>query len=84
MTEYSEAREGVRVVDTGQSRFSIVLDRGTALWSIETSAGSLPVALRDKRYTSHQYALKDIKNYLDGHNERKIIYKNTKVKKADE
>lgn len=75
---YASEAEGLRVVDTGNSKLKIVLDRGTSFWSIETDAGPLPVALRDKRYTSHAHAYKDIKNYLDGHAERKIVYKTTK------
>lgn len=78
MNEYSHTEEGLRVVTAGSSKYKIVLDRTTSLWHIETDVGQLPVALRDKWYTSHANALKDIKNYLDGHAERKIVYKNKK------
>ena len=82
MIEYSHQGEGIKVVPAGNSSYKILLDRSTSLWSIETEAGPLPVALRDKRYTSHKHALKDIKNYLDGHAERKLIY--TKKKRTEE
>lgn len=75
MMEYAEQAEGLRVVKAGNSSYKIVLNRDDALWDIQTEAGPLPVALRDKRYTSHNYALLDIKNYLDGHAERKLVYK---------
>lgn len=76
---YAGEAEGLRLVDTGSSKFKIVLDRSTSFWSVETDAGPLPVVLRDKRYTSHAHAYKDIKNYLDGHAERKIVYKKPKA-----
>lgn len=75
---YSHEAEGLRVVSTEKSTFKIVLDRSRGLWHIETDSGPLPVALRDKAYTSHQYAFKDIKNYLDGHAERSVVYSNKK------
>lgn len=78
---YAHIEEGLRVVDTGKSKLKIVLDRfGTGLWGIETDAGPLPVAFRGKKYTTHKAAAVDIKNYLDGHSERQVIYK---VKKKD-
>lgn len=80
--EYSEQGEGYRVVMAGSSSYRIVCDRSTNLWSIEVSAGQLPVVLRGKSYTSHTYALKDIKNYLAGHAERSILYK-AERKKTD-
>lgn len=80
--EYSEIEENLRVVDTGKSKFKIVRESfGTGLWSIETDTGPLPVVLRDKRYTTHGYALQDIKNYLAGHAERSIIYSKKKSDK---
>lgn len=77
---YTHQQEGLRVVDTGKSKLKVILDRGgTNLWHIETDAGPLPVAFRGKTYTSHKYAAKDIKNYLDGHAERSIVYKRKKT-----
>lgn len=72
---YSHAEEGLRVVDTGKSKFKIVHDRQTNLWSIETDAGPLPVPLRDKKFTTHRFGYQAIKNYLDGHAERQVVYK---------
>lgn len=80
---YSEMKEGLRVIDTGKSKFKIVLDRSTAMWSIETDVGQLPVALRNRKYTSHKVAALDVKNYLDGHAERQIIYRKGEKKKED-
>lgn len=77
---YSHEGEGLRVVSAGASNYKILLDRSNSLWHVETDTGPLPVALRDKKYTGHIHAFKDIKNYLDGHAERKIIY----TKKAKE
>lgn len=71
---YVEHQENLRVVDTGKSKFKIVRESGTGLWSIETDTGPLPVQLRDKKYTRHQFALIDIEVYLNGHAERKVIY----------
>lgn len=80
--EYSQIEENLRVVDTGKSKFKIVREAfGSGLWSIETDTGQLPVALRDKRYTTHGHALNDIKNYLDGHAERSITYSKKKSDK---
>ena len=77
--EYSEISENLRVVDTGKSKFKIVREAfGTGLWSVETDAGPLPVALRDRRYTTHRHALDDIKKYLAGHAERSVIYSSKK------
>ncbi len=75
---YSHEAEGLRVVSTEKSSFRITLDRSTSLWSIQTEAGPLPAPLREKRYTNHSYAYKDIKNYLDGHSERSLVYSNKK------
>lgn len=80
---YSEMKEGLRVIDTGKSKYKIVLDRSTAMWSIETDVGQLPVALRNRKYTSHKVAATDVKNYLDGHAERQIIYRKGEKKKED-
>lgn len=80
---YSHEAEGLRVVSTEKSSFKIVLDRSQSLWHIETDSGPLPVPLRDKKYTSHQFAFKDIKNYLDGHAERSVVY-STKKKPTKE
>lgn len=78
---YSHQEEGLRVVDTGKSKLKVVLDRnGTNLWHVETDSGSLPVALRGQTYTSHRHAAIAIKNYLDGHAERSIVYKARKPK----
>lgn len=77
--EYSEISENLRVVDTGKSKFKIVREAfGTGLWSVETDAGPLPVALRDRHYTTHRHALDDIKKYLAGHAERSVIYSSKK------
>jgi hypothetical protein len=81
---YSHEAEGLRVVSTEKSSFKIILDRSQGLWYVETESGPLPVCLRDKRYTSHQYAYKDIKNYLDGHAERSVVYSNKKKPTAKE
>lgn len=82
--EYSHSEENLRVLDAGKSKYKIVRDAmGTGLWSVEVDTGSLPVALRDQRYTSHRYALIAIKNYLDGHAERSIVY-SSKKKKTEE
>lgn len=79
--EYSHTEENLRVVDTGKSKFKIVRDSGgTGLWHIESDAGPLPVALRDKKYTRHAYAYLDIKLYLDGHAERSVVYSPKKKK----
>ena len=75
MNDYAEQGEGFRVVLAGNSSYKIVCDRATNLWHVEVASGQLPVALRNKNYTNHKFALKDIKNYLDGHAERKIVYK---------
>lgn len=80
---YSEMKEGLRVIDTGKSKFKIVLDRSTAMWHIETDVAQLPVALRNRKYTSHKVAATDVKNYLDGHTERQIIYRKGEKKKED-
>lgn len=82
MNEYAEQGEGYRVVMAGSSSYKIVCDRATNLWHIEVASGQLPVILRGKSYTSHKFALKDIKNYLAGHAERKIVYK-AERKKTD-
>lgn len=80
--EYCQIEENLRVVDTGKSTYKIIREAmGTGLWSIEVDVGSLPVALRDKRYTTHGHALNDIKNYLDGHAERSIAYSKKKSDK---
>lgn len=81
---YTHQEEGLRVIDTGKSKLKIILDRfGTGLWRIETDAGPLPVAFRGKSYTSHKVAAKDIKNYLDGHAERQLVYKVTRKKDTE-
>lgn len=73
-TVYSHVDENLRVVDTGLSKYNIILDRQEGLWHIEVDTGSVPVQLRNK-WTSHKNALTDIKNYLDQHRERQIVYK---------
>ncbi len=73
--QYVHSEEGLRVVDTGKSKLKIVHDKQTGLWDIQTEQGPLPVALRDKKFTSHRYGYQAIKNYLDGHAERSVIYK---------
>lgn len=80
MSLYSHEAEGLRVIDTGKSKFKIVLDRSTGHWSVQADSGPLPVALRNRSYTSHKYAAIDVKNYIDGHAERQITYSNKKVK----
>ena len=82
---YSHQEEGLRVVDTGKSKLKVVLDRnGTNLWTIETDAGPLPVAFRNQTYTTHRHAAIAIKNYLDGHAERQIVYKVNRKKTDSE
>ncbi len=82
MNPYILEEENLRVVDTGKSKFKIVRESfGPGLWFIETDAGPLPVSLRDKKYTRHQFALTDIQNYLAGHAERQVIY--ARKKKED-
>lgn len=80
---YSHEAEGLRVISTEKSSFKIVLDRSNSLWSIEVESGPLPAPLRDKRYTSHKHAATDIKNYIDGHAERSIVYAKKPVQKAN-
>lgn len=82
---YSHQEEGLRVVDTGKSKLKVVLDRnGTNLWHIETDAGPLPVAFRGQTYTTHRNAAIAIKNYLDGHAERQVVYKVNRKDKTEE
>jgi len=82
--EYCQIADNLRVVDTGKSKIKIVREGfGSGLWSIETDAGPLPVAFRDKRYTTHRHALDDIKKYLAGHAERSMIYSKKKTEKAE-
>ncbi len=77
---YSKEAEGLRVVETEiGSKFNIVRNQTTGLWSIQVSSGTVPSPLRG-RYTHHLNALTDIKNYVDGHAQRKIEYK--KVREA--
>ena len=66
-----------KVVKTDKSQFNIELDRTNGLWSISTSSGPVPVALRGK-YTSPGAASVAIKNYVDGAPNRSIVYKNPK------
>ncbi len=80
---YSHYEENLRVLDAGKSQYRIVRDGVTGFWSIETSAGSLPAPLREKSYTSHRLAYFDIKNYLDGHAERSILYAGDRKKKTE-
>lgn len=80
--EYAEVDENIRVVQIDKFRYKIVREAfGTGLWSIETEGGPLPVFFRDKRYTSHRYALEDIKTYIAKAPERARIY--SKSKKDD-
>lgn len=78
--DYSHSEENLRVVDAGKSKYKIIRDAyGTGLWSIEVDTGSLPVPLRNQRYTSHRFALIAIKDYLDGHATRSIVYSKKKT-----
>ncbi len=80
LSDYVEHGDGYRVVEAGKSKYKIVCDRGgNQLWSIQTDTGSLPAVLREKQYTRAHFAVQDIKNYLDGHAERKIVYSNKKT-----
>lgn len=77
---YSEETERLKIVRTNMgSKFKIVKDGDTGYWTIEVDSGTVPSALRG-RYTYHLMALTDIKNYVDGHGQRKIEYK--KVREA--
>lgn len=72
---YCHEEENLRVVDTGKSKLKIVREAdGSGLWHIEAESGPLPAQLRDKRYTRHAFAFVDIKTYLDGHEERSVVY----------
>lgn len=74
LTDYSEVQEGLRVVDCGTIKYKILLDRTVGLWHVEVDKGPVPVALRGK-YTGPSHALLDIKKYVAGTAERKIVYK---------
>ena len=77
---YSEEGEGFKIVKTViGSKFKILRDRSNGMWTIEVDSGTVPSPLRG-RYTNHTNALTDIKNYIDGHAQRKIEYK--KVREA--
>lgn len=75
-TVYDFVDENIRVVNTGLSKFKIILDRQEGLWHIEVDTGQVPYQLRNK-WTSHKAALTDIKNYCDQHKERQVVYKKT-------
>ena len=73
--DFAEVGDNYRIVDTGKSKYKIIRDGfGDSLWHIETDHGQLPVALRNKKYTTPRYAMVDIKNYLAGAAERSIVY----------
>jgi len=77
--QYVESSEGLRVVDMGNSKFKIVMEReGSGLWHIEVDSGIVPVALRG-RFTGHRQAFIAIKNYVDQAPNRQINYKKPKV-----
>lgn len=79
--QYVESSEGLRVVDLGNSKFKIVMEReGSGLWHIETDSGVVPVALRG-RFTGHRQAFIAIKNYIDSSPNRQIQYKQAKATK---
>jgi hypothetical protein len=83
INQYAHQEENLRVVDTGKSKFKIVREAfGNGLWHIEVDAGSVPAVLREQSFTRHSYAYDAIKNYLDGHAERQIVYK--KVPKKED
>jgi len=67
-----------KIIKTDKSSFTINLDRGRGLWSIGTSSGTVPVALRGE-YTSPGAASVAIKNYIDGHAERSLTYSKKKA-----
>jgi hypothetical protein len=75
---YTVEEENLRVIDAGFSKFCIKLIPGTTLWGVNTEKGQTPVALRDKRFTGHRQAAKAVQTYIDGHEERKVVYKNAK------
>lgn len=65
--------EYVKTVRTEKSDFTINLDRSRGLWSIGVSTGTVPNALKGE-YTSPGAASVAIKNYVDGHAARSLIY----------
>lgn len=80
---YCHEEENLRVVDTGKSKLKIVRDAyGNGLWHIEADAGPLPAQFRQKYYTRHMFAYYEIKNYIDAHAERSIVY--SRKKNTDE
>lgn len=81
--QFADHEDGLRTVDTGKSKIKIVLDRSIGLWTIQVESGVVPVALRDRSYTTPERALVDIRNYLDGHAERSILYKVARKPKAE-
>ena len=81
-TAYIEVTEGRRVVQTSTGgKFIITKDTNGTMWTISVSSGPLPSPLRGK-YTHHDQALVDIKNYVDGHGRRQIEYKKLREKAA--
>lgn len=66
-----------KIVKTEKSNYTINLDRSTSLWSIGVSTGVVPQALKGN-YTNPGVASVAIKNYVDGHAERSVLYSNKK------
>lgn len=77
--QITHTEENLRLVDTGLSKFKIVLDRQQGLWHFETEQGPLPVPLREQFFTSYKHALVLLKNYVDNFKERQVVYKKEKV-----
>lgn len=65
--------EFVKTIKTEKSDYTINLDRSRGLWSIGVSTGTVPNALKGE-YTSPGAASVAIKNYIDGHATRSLIY----------
>lgn len=77
--QITHSEENLRHVDTGLSKFKIVLDRQNSLWHFESEQGPLPVPLREQSFTSYKYALVLLQNYVDNFKERQVVYKKEKV-----
>lgn len=69
--------ELVKTIKTEKSDYTINLDRRRGLWSIGVSTGTVPNALKGE-YTSPGAASVAIKNYVDGHAHRSLVYSSKK------
>lgn len=63
MITFDAIEENKRTLKTPNSHYNVVCDRRTALWSIETGSGPLPMKLQGS-FTTAQAAGAAIKNYL--------------------